>query len=1839
MKKFILPIILAFVICSAAGSAYAATEFVSTIKAADGDYSSLASWVAAQQCDLTSTQTKVFSSTKTGTVSDGATVTVTDKAATVVHATAAQVLFKDIRTQLIGTVTFTNGSATVTGSGTVFASELSPNDYLWLEADKVWARVSSIASDTSLTLTAVYSGTGGTGVAYKKSGSLSNGNRLSVDGSNYLDLTNAGDSVIAAAECYPIAAGDGAVTISGFTTNAVNYVHIYAPAAYTHTGKWMAYTSCYTIYTTSVHWAMSANVSNILIEGIQIYSNENYNGGGCVSIALPAPAGEQIYNRVIFRGKNSSNRCDGFGQTATGQGTLIRLQNCVFFNLGNNNNTAAVWHSDTLDFYCFNVSVYYSTTGFCDFDTADKVVNCIVAKCSNSNGYSGYAGTFSADSDYNIVTEQGLAYASDTDTIVPGANSQALTGVLGTDIFVDPANGDCHLKSADTYARGHGTNLSSVTSRDIDNERPNTWNVGADQTTTEAIRTIRAGQTISTIARVSGVTTVTLSAAYPNSNLKAGQTIVISGVPLRSFNGVFAIASVTSQTVFTISQPYLPDASSTGATAGGDYATLTAWEAAFGGVNFYLTAATAGDLVTAQRIAVAECYDDWANGLDDLCFIDGWTTSASYYSKVYTPASERHDGTVAGRGFYIKSTSGAADVYPIYLCDPYIIIDGIKAYKTSTNWASGAVISISNVVPSNGCTVKNCLLIQESGGGSASILYSGADAANGYGPKIYNNILASNSSTCNYGLAISHGYSNDAAHQGLIYNNTIYGTFDGAAVYIDATNTTGDTYKPLIKNNYACNTGTGADYTFANLYNNTLSVFDYNASDDGTAGTSNHNQTITAALAKFYNTTYATADLHIQNGSSLIGAGTDLSSTFTTDIDNGTRLTGLWDIGADQAPTQIYRSVGPSATTALATGSASCTLSIDAATGAATFSSDLPLNVGVGDVIQYDDNGTTTPDQLAFISGRTSSTVFSVRQAAGTLPAATSANINWNIYRAYTSLTNAESGTENTSVNAALRNFDTFSGGKDLVSANQQWNIACYNGEGGVADTIATSSSGVEINGWTTGVKNYMRIFTPITTSEVGVSQRHNGRWNTNAYRLELTPTGNAGSGINSSGNCLRIEGLQLGIVSNGYTSHYALKLNGTDVRVSNCIIKNDTVTGQGIAGEGGTLRFWDNIVYGFTYGIASYYEGVNSYFYNNTVYGCTNGIKAHSSTCTAKNNISYNNTDNYVDSFAGTSTNNLSGPSQTDAPGLVPKNAAAVTFVSTTAGSEDFHLSSSYSGVALEGADLSSDTYLSFSDDIDTGLRWAPWSIGADQSAVSVASAVTTGNWNTAATWASGAVPTQTQDVIIASGKTITFDKNDSAVSPTCGTLTISGTLVIDTTTAANRTMVVNGDIIVKSGGVLRLRSNSSTSYSTTIKFNCASNVQYGLLVESGGTLDIQGTSKYDPDVIITSLTQDNLHNAYILGTSAKIKVKFADISYMGANVVYKYGLSVYSIDSSSASEYFYIEGCKVHHGYYGIYTIASAYNTFTSNNIYLNATYGSYFDCSINNTFTSNNSYSNGNSGIYLTNVSNSNIITSNNSYSNGGDNGMLVIGCSNNIIYNNTSIRNNASGIKLWITSLNNILRNNLIAYNASYGINDDDNTSEPTNSYNDLYANTSGTSNQITEGTGTVNVAPNFFAYPNGDSTFTYSSGGASAATQVVLSTSGWTANKYAGYVLWASKGETAATNIFRRIEYNTATASGTSTIGIYGTWPSAMDGTYTYKVIDWSVQAAELLGGGCNINTGDASSAVNIGSKLGYIKNTTDSTEFGLLQAANDAATCTAGDTVTVYAVDQTKRIE
>lgn len=1357
---------------------------------------------------------------------------------------------------------------------------------------------------------------------------------------------------------------------------------------------------------------------------------------------------------------------------------------------------------------------------------------------------------------------------------------------------------------------------------------------------TEFVSLIRNGQpnNISSVSRATNVVTVTLSLAYPNNNLKPGQPIIISGVTDTSFNGKFTIVSAAAdQLSFTYNQT-ASNATSSGGTASGDYSLLSTWVAAIfytattpvgctlttsatkvfshdpitgtiaddvsvtlyrGGTaqdltatvchatptqilvkgitgsavpaandqwrvdgSNYLTILDAGD----SAIVVAECYNDWLSGLNDSGLSSTTigtindTTDATRYVKIYVPLSERHTGVgkdAAGNytGFTLYPSASNKTILTIY-CG-YTRCIGIAV--DLKGYAAGTAFTGTPNRAAYTC-FEACLAFN--GTGTTTAFY-------------FNSVLVYLINCIAYNTPSGFYFYNTTT--ATVYNCTAVNCSSyGFHSNVSSARTT------VAKNCLAYNNG--QDFSQGTTYSpeGTFSV-EYSVSKDASvttvcpAGAGNRpNQTVT--FFDSVNNNFCLA----YNDTAARRWGEDLSADavypFSNDFEGNARVAPLWDIGADQSPAVFYRSVGPGNTTALVSNvspaSNALTITNTSNDSTATFLSALPLNVGVGDVIQYAQAGGSTPDNLVFITGRNSSTSYTVRTAGGSLPTAvTVGNTNWAIYRAYTSLANAENGIENTGIYSGLRNFDDWTSGgtaadsdagKDLVTANQQWNIACY---ADAADTTALT-----IDGWTTAERCYLRVYAPFSATDTGITQRHSGGlWNTNAYRLEIpAPAASTGS-FNICDNYVRIEGLQIqqDNSANNYSYPSTLLISGLTtgknyIYVSNCIIRNanSANSGHGIKADDTYARtkIYNNIIYGYNCSGDSSDTIITgsqtSYIYNNTIVDGRRGINGGTATI-AKNNIFQGCTYPASGTFAaGTdynATNSAAiGYSVTGSGNTHDRVNQIFGFVD--AANKDYHLLSTDVGATGVGVNLSSDTFIPFSSDIDSGLRWAPWSIGADQPAVGVAASVADGvpaSWNAPATWASGVVPSATQDVVITANKIITFDKNDSGASPTCGTLTINGTLVIDTTTAANRTMVVNGDIIVKNGGVLTIRSNSSTSYSTTIKFNCATNAQYGLIVESGGTLDIQGTSKYDPDVVITALTQDGSHNAYIYCMDgSKSKIKFADISYMGASAWLKAGIYVYQITNGS-SEYFYMEGSKIHHGYYGIQTNAGGNHVIFDNTIYSNSAGIKLSMYSANNLVASNVIYSNSGDGV--TSTGNYDVLTRN--IIRGNANGISLLG-DGVIVCNNTLDSNTTNGIYVSASSADNaVIRNNIIT------------------------TNTTGLTNS---GTGTT-IDRNFF-YGN-------------------------TANGSTGT--------------------NAITASNPNYI-------STDSSNVNFMSVDVGSAA---LGAGCRLDTGAAETHTNVGARTEYVYNITDNLKFNSLQAANDAAACTAGDTITVYSVSMDGRIE
>ncbi|MFC1620995.1 DUF2341 domain-containing protein [Candidatus Omnitrophota bacterium] len=440
------------------------------------------------------------------------------------------------------------------------------------------------------------------------------------------------------------------------------------------------------------------------------------------------------------------------------------------------------------------------------------------------------------------------------------------------------------------------------------------------------------------------------------------------------------------------------------------------------------------------------------------------------------------------------------------------------------------------------------------------------------------------------------------------------------------------------------------------------------------------------------------------------------------------------------APTQVYYSVGTSTADLKTTAD---TLTMDIVSGVATFDESQANNIGVGDVITY---STTLK---AYISGRTSSTVYSVITATGGTPGnVDDATVN-TIKRVFNLLSDASDDADDTN------HLDT----ADLAASNYQLNFPCYD-DGAMNDSAMMFGD----DPWVTGPNSYIRIYTPVSSSEVGVSQRHNGKSGT-GFRMVPTHTSSDiyFRVLGVAAEYIRVEGLELdhsNVTNKGTTAGLhssSVIADASDVRFEYNLIhgvtnstNHDTAIriASGIYNDSGSLKVANNIIYNITNesdytssqsrGISINEEGVNHWVYNNTVFdikdngtaGLAYGIRVSTGTSTYVTYVK-NNYAGDVDSTNGGESCFARGTDDTEEDYNVSSDATAAGassktgkisysdyFISVTSGGEDLYLKASSNDLwGGYGADLDSDSNFPITDDIEGQARdGSNPDIGADE-------------------------------------------------------------------------------------------------------------------------------------------------------------------------------------------------------------------------------------------------------------------------------------------------------------------------------------------------------------------------------------------------------------------------------------------------------------------------------------------------------------------------------------------
>ena len=346
-------------------------------------------------------------------------------------------------------------------------------------------------------------------------------------------------------------------------------------------------------------------------------------------------------------------------------------------------------------------------------------------------------------------------------------------------------------------------------------------------------------------------------------------------------------------------------------------------------------------------------------------------------------------------------------------------------------------------------------------------------------------------------------------------------------------------------------------------------------------------------------------------------------------------------------------------------------------------------------------------------------TQFVVKTATGGTPSDQSSTSVTSIHHEYASLNDLVTGFVDAN---HINSTDLTSAGADVIV-----HACCYYDHVDYTE----DSNAVTIDFGTTDATHYFFAFAPTGGSESVSSQRHNGKWDDNKYKVE----GSSVVLMEIRELYCRVLGLQFKLTDTSSSGYYCVLLAGIDSTSNEYIIAYNIFKGvfsgaysdnnSGVRVSDSDIRgakIYNNIFYDFKnpdnasrthWGVFNPYQGW-AYVYNNTFVNCIRGIEVGSSSYTlVKNCLAQSCTDGFNGTFDSASDYNCSDISG-DAPGA---NSVTGTVTFEDAPNDDYHLASSDTVAKDAGTDLSTDSYLSIWRDIDGEDRVGEyWDIGSDR-------------------------------------------------------------------------------------------------------------------------------------------------------------------------------------------------------------------------------------------------------------------------------------------------------------------------------------------------------------------------------------------------------------------------------------------------------------------------------------------------------------------------------------------
>ncbi len=264
---------------------------------------------------------------------------------------------------------------------------------------------------------------------------------------------------------------------------------------------------------------------------------------------------------------------------------------------------------------------------------------------------------------------------------------------------------------------------------------------------------------------------------------------------------------------------------------------------------------------------------------------------------------------------------------------------------------------------------------------------------------------------------------------------------------------------------------------------------------------------------------------------------------------------------------------------------------------------------------------------------------------------------------------------------------------RDLVASNE---IAVARIEGTWTNPDTTA---VTIDGWTTGVNNYIKIYT-------APEARHGGVWDNTKYRLS-----NSGRVIYNVEPYVRIDGIQ---IDNKTSTSQGMLSYQSGVEISNSIIKNSNI---GLYLSGDNVKVKNCLIYDSNFGLR--FAGANGFFYNCTYANNATAVYLDAKSSTLKNSIFTDNTTDMSSSGFGVSQTTYSATDLSQSISGIPadqSNKFNQTFVFSNSVNKDFHLLNTDNSAKDQGVDLSVDPNFPFFEDIDGQNRTNPWDMGPDE-------------------------------------------------------------------------------------------------------------------------------------------------------------------------------------------------------------------------------------------------------------------------------------------------------------------------------------------------------------------------------------------------------------------------------------------------------------------------------------------------------------------------------------------